>query len=357
MFRQINQILLQHGYQNITLNISGLYFHLCRQGKSGYAVITIDETSGNLLTREQFFHISEQIRDYLIRQDCRTTSFLYLLVTNHPQSSHRLFSDHDCYWIISPQTDQFLVYENQNPFFEPLRRSLEQLFPITASDDSSRRTGYRASAPDTPVFSDSTFQLKSLLTCSTYLVVVNIIIFLFTDFSSAFQHYDWLDSFALSWQEVFQKHQYYRLFTSLFLHSDLDHIFNNMLVLLIIGRYLENYVGQIRYLIIYFSSGIIAGCTSMVYNMIQNNTVVSIGASGAIFGLMGALLTIVLLKKGRRQELNVRQILFMVLFSLYGGFTSQGVDNAAHVGGFLGGILITAILCIKERRNTRTCSE
>lgn len=346
MFEQINNILLQHGYRRVPLNVSGIYFHLQQMEHSGYAIVTIDETSGTFLTREQFLHISEQIRQYLMKQDCYTTNFLYLLITDQTESGRRLFEDNDCYWILSPQSRQFLVYETQNAFFEPLRRSFEQLFPPSAGLRSEAAAS-RSTSSARPGYT------RKYLTCNTLLVAVNVIIFLFTNLMDLFQHYEWLDLGALSWQEVFQHHQYYRLITSMFLHSDLDHIFNNMLVLFFIGKYLEEQVGQMRYAVIYFSTGIIAGFTSMVYNMFQHTNVVSIGASGAIFGLMGALLTIVLLKKGRGQELNFRQLLFMCLFSLYGGLTSEGVDNAAHIGGFLSGILITLILCWKERREEK----
>lgn len=188
------------------------------------------------------------------------------------------------------------------------------------------------------------------------LIICNVILFLITDFFGIFLESDWLNAVGLTWQNVVHNQEYYRLITSMFFHADVHHLFNNMLVMFVIGEYVESYIGHRKYFILYFSTGIIAGFTSMVYNMFRNSYIISIGASGAIFGLMGALLMTVILQKGRR-EFNLRQMLFMVFFSLYGGFTSQGVDNAAHIGGFLGGVILTAIMCLKERRDTRTCYE
>ncbi len=196
---------------------------------------------------------------------------------------------------------------------------------------------------------------KRVLTCNHVFIIINIFLFLITDLIF-FGDFRWLDAFGLIWQNVFGDKEFYRLITSMFLHSDLDHIFNNMLVLLVIGDYIEQQTGSLRYFILYFSTGIIAGFTSMVYNMIQNNYTISIGASGAVFGLMGALLMTVILQKGR-QEYNLRQMFIMIFISLYGGFTSEGVDNAAHIGGFLGGVILTAIMCLKERRDTKKCYE
>ena len=79
---------------------------------------------------------------------------------------------------------------------------------------------------------------------------------------------------------------------------------------------------------------------------------VSAGASGAIFGLLGALLWVVIRNKGRVGRLTKRGMLFMVLFSLYVGFTSAGVDNAAHIGGLVCGFL-AAVLLYRKRSTAR----
>ncbi len=196
---------------------------------------------------------------------------------------------------------------------------------------------------------------QKFLTGNHILIIIYVMLFLLTDLI-LWDSSVWIERFGLIWTNVIYNKEFYRLLTSIFFHSDLDHIFNNMLVMLVIGDYMEQHSGILRYFILYFSSGIIAGFTSIVYNMFQNNYTISIGASGAIFGLMGALLITIILQK-ERKEFNLRQMLFMVFFSLYGGFTSEGVDNAAHIGGFIGGMMIAAIMHLKERRETQKCYE
>lgn len=71
---------------------------------------------------------------------------------------------------------------------------------------------------------------------------------------------------------------------------------------------------------------------------------VSAGASGAVFAVMGAMIYVILRRKGRIEDLSVRQILIMAVLSLYFGFTSSGVDNAAHVGGMAGGFVMAVLL-------------
>ena len=78
--------------------------------------------------------------------------------------------------------------------------------------------------------------------------------------------------------------------------------------------------------------------------------VVSAGASGAIFGVIGGLLYVVGVNRGRLEDLSSRQLATMVLFSLYFGFTSTGVNNVAHVGGLVSGIVMAWILYRRPQR-------
>ena len=88
-----------------------------------------------------------------------------------------------------------------------------------------------------------------------------------------------------------------------------------------------------------------------MYMMYKNNNMaVSAGASGAIFGMVGALLYIVLINKGRLEDITLRRLGFMVILSLYLGYTSTGVDNMAHLGGLVSGFVLAAILYRKRNK-------
>ncbi len=148
---------------------------------------------------------------------------------------------------------------------------------------------------------------------------------------------------------VTEGHEYYRLITSLFLHFGIQHLLNNMVMLGALGYQLENEIGRIKFLLIYFISGIGGNLCSLYWNVSHGEQVISAGASGAIFGLMGALLYIVAVNRGRLGRLSGRGMLIMVALSLYFGLTSSGVDNSAHVGGLICGILITVLLYRRKR--------
>ena len=143
---------------------------------------------------------------------------------------------------------------------------------------------------------------------------------------------------------ILENGEYYRLFTCMFLHFGIEHLANNMLVLFVLGQRLEPVVGKIRFLLIYFLGGIGGNLISLVFDIKGGNYAVSAGASGAVFAVMGAMIWVVIRNRGRLQDISTRQMLVMAAFSLYFGFASSGVDNAAHVGGMICGILLAVVL-------------
>ena len=153
---------------------------------------------------------------------------------------------------------------------------------------------------------------------------------------------------------VIEKGEYYRLITSVFMHFGISHIMNNMLILFILGDNLERALGHIKYLFFYLICGVGANIVSMAVNLGEYRNVVSAGASGAIFGVIGGLLYAVIINRGRLEDLSTRQLVVMIVCSLYFGFTSTGVDNAAHIAGLLIGIVMGILLYRKPRKKRNT---
>ena len=143
--------------------------------------------------------------------------------------------------------------------------------------------------------------------------------------------------------------QYYTLITSMFLHFGFSHLMNNMVMLLVIGYSLEPEIGKIRFLIIYLGSGLMGNLVSAWFDVSQGSYAVSAGASGAIFGIVGALLYVVVRNHGRVGEISTRGLVLMAGLSIYYGFTAQGVDNAAHIGGLVSGFLLAVLTYWKRK--------
>ena len=331
----VEKTLKTAGYIHFKHTLYNPSVYILERGSECYVVVTIDEICAKRYTYEEFIEISQNLRLQLKQETpSNTFHYLYIIISDDDDAPARLLHKQGTYWRITPSDHcMLMVYEDADYEFMKFRTALE----LNLESFSQKYTPDKVQT----IFSDDDTHIFSPM--NVIIIIINILIFLYTD-SSPDIISSLVDKAALSWDRVFNSHEYYRMVTSMFLHSNIDHIFNNMLVLLFIGSYLEYAVGKLNYIIIYFSSGILAGCTSMVYNMMRNDNTCSIGASGAIFGIMGALVFIILIKYRNSNNIDLRKILFMAALSLYSGFTSQGVDNADHVGGFIGGFLVTALI-------------
>ena len=136
--------------------------------------------------------------------------------------------------------------------------------------------------------------------------------------------------------------------TSNYLHFGWEHFFNNMVVFLILGTSLEKVTGSIRYAVLYTGSGIIGSIVSTIYYSVMGQDVLSAGASGAIFGLIGALAAILLFCKDQRKRFDGFGIFLMIAGSLYHGFESGTTDNAAHIGGCIAGFILSMLLYVSS---------
>lgn len=138
----------------------------------------------------------------------------------------------------------------------------------------------------------------------------------------------------------------YRLLTCAFLHVGLIHLVVNMYSLRVIGPSVEGLIGKCKFVFIYLISAISASLMSLVF---VDSNIVSVGASGAIFGLMGALLYFGYHYRLYLNDAIKTQIIPVILFNLIIGFMMPGIDNGAHIGGLIGGYLATMAIGIKNK--------
>lgn len=139
--------------------------------------------------------------------------------------------------------------------------------------------------------------------------------------------------------------QYYRLISGMFMHGSIWHLLINCYSLYVLGSQIESFLGKFKFTIIYFLSGLMGSLFSIIFN----GNVASIGASGAIFGLMGALVYFGYHYRVYLGNVIKSQIIPLIIANLVFGFVMTGVDNAAHVGGLIGGALVTIGLGIKDK--------
>lgn len=138
--------------------------------------------------------------------------------------------------------------------------------------------------------------------------------------------------------------QFYRLFTCMFLHAGIIHIVCNMYSLYVIGPQVESFYGKFKYLFIFVFSGVCGSILSVAFN-----SGVSVGASGAIFGLLGSILYFGYHYRVYLGNALRSQIIPVILINLIIGFTITDIDNFAHIGGLIGGIFASMAVGVPEK--------
>lgn len=353
------------GYRRIDSNARGIYLYYLGEGSELTVVSVIRAVNGNEITPEQYEHILEQVKSSFHNSYPQPARLLSLILTNHPGEVKQLCTQtkEDTRWIIDLYSNRLIIYENQTTELAGLRDLIDELLleekrnlaenNPTASKGFDQPSGYYG-------VQQQPQKMKLFTPVNTIIIAVNVVFFLILHYSSLFGGEEQMvEKGALSWYYVLEQKEYYRVITSMFMHSGWSHLFNNMLVLLFVGDNLERAAGKLRYLFIYFGAGILAGSTSISYNMWKDygqlsleGSTLSIGASGAIFGIVGAVLYIVIINRGRLEDINTRQMILFVIFSLYGGVSNVRIDQAAHIGGFISGILLAALLYRRPKEKT-----
>lgn len=189
-------------------------------------------------------------------------------------------------------------------------------------------------------------QYKCYVTAALVLINIAVFLWMFLQepvFDSAFMY-----SCGAIVPRMLDSGEYYRFLTASFLHFDLQHLGNNMLMLALIGSTSERYLGSISFLLVYITGAIAANLfASWNYLRIGAN-VVTAGASGAVFAIIGALLGLVLVHKGKLENFTTRKVVIFIVLILYQGFTSENVDNYAHAGGLIAGFIIGAFCLVLQ---------
>lgn len=144
--------------------------------------------------------------------------------------------------------------------------------------------------------------------------------------------------------ELIMSGQYYRFITCMFLHGSIIHIASNMYSLYCVGYMVEKVYGRIKYVFIYFLSGIISSYVSFLFS-----DAISIGASGAIFGVLGAVLVFSFRFKNRIGKELFVNIIAVIVLNIFIGVSMTNIDNFAHIGGLISGIIISAIIGVNKR--------
>ncbi|HCR40930.1 MAG TPA: hypothetical protein DIW41_08515 [Lachnospiraceae bacterium] len=353
---RLSSSLIDMSFRRINSNAEGIYLFYQLKNGEAYIVSIIHTPEGDEFSPIQYQHILDQMKDSFLRGGSHEVHLLSLIFTGKPEKAKQLCqADGDNHWIINLTTNQLIIYETQASDFLGLRGILENLLMeelvSTGQRDGQEYLSNQAKPEWSPLRVRAAAKKRWLSPVNTILIGLNALAFLLMQYTNLFGGTkEMMAKGALSWVFIKENKEYYRILTSMFMHSDWRHLLNNMLVLFFVGDNLERAAGKARYLIIYFGTGVIAGISSVSYNMVMNHVVYSIGASGAILGVVGAMLYILIVNKGRLENISSHQIFLFAVFSLYGGISNASIDQAAHIGGFAAGLLLAMIIYRKPKQ-------
>ncbi|MDO4977291.1 MAG: rhomboid family intramembrane serine protease [Eubacteriales bacterium] len=238
-------------------------------------------------------------------------------------------------WSLDRRTGRIYIYENQIADFYGLERCLED-YMITWKESQKKERIKEFRSYMTPM--------------NTSILLANLVVFILLSICGDTTNATFIaDHGGLMYDLIRESHQYYLFLSSMFIHFGLRHLIENMIMLIVVGSILENHVGRYRYLIIYLFSGFTSGIASYFFNLAYEPNTVTAGASGAIFGVTGSLLVLILSDLFRKEKhygdtVTIKGMLFVILVAVGSGFMIPNVDNVGHIGGLIGGMLITAFL-------------
>lgn len=354
MKERLERLLQGGGYEKLATNVEGLVLYYGCTMSMVYAVQVFDCDRMSPLTNEQLSNVRRQIALLFEQRGFKDIHIFTLLLTGNTEELWPVAArEADC-WMVDMQQKRLVISERQPADFYGLKRIVETALsdtdiPLPEPEPTAGARAGRRQQDDWE--SRKGFISRNYSTTNFIIIIINIVAFIMLELGGSTEDvYYMLDKGALFYASVIEDGEYYRLLTSMFMHYGVMHLFGNMLVLFFLGDNVDRAVGAVKYLIIYLGSGLLSGAASMWLAYLADRPFVSAGASGAIFGLVGAIVWILIRNKGRLEDISLFRMGLFICYSLYAGATSPGVDNVAHVAGLLTGIVLSVLLYRKPEK-------
>lgn len=186
--------------------------------------------------------------------------------------------------------------------------------------------------------------MKRWLNINVILIAVNILVWLILCTMGDTRSAEFMYEHGAMYPPDVLEGEWYRMFSAMFLHFGAEHLISNMFMQYFLGDMLLRALSQWRFAVIYLLAGIGGNVTSLIMMLVTGKVAVAAGASGAIYGIIGALLWVVLRNGGRFESISVPRMLLATALYIGYGFTTEGVDAWAHLGGALAGFLAAILL-------------
>ncbi|MDE5778743.1 MAG: rhomboid family intramembrane serine protease [Lachnospiraceae bacterium] len=319
MLDRIVELLYQKGYCMLDEQNKGVYI---RETDSQVYVVILSMYH-NGVSVKQCEALRSRIEFKVIMRYQKKIRTLYLFLTENAMFEKNLLelaNGLSGAWFLAMDTGRIYVFETQSEQFDDLYNYFQT---------SLAKSKFEKNFCFTPV--NMTIVALNIL----YFI---LIIVLNGGYWAIYNSDIMLSAGALSY-DTFIHGAWYQIFSSLFIHFGFTHLINNMVLLTYVGCELEQRIGKLSFIMIYFASGLVGNVASLMYYNAVGEITISAGASGAIFGVIGALAINLFINHTETPNLTTRRLLVLAGITVYYGMTTLGVDNAAHIGGLICGII------------------
>ena len=335
---QLHAGLTSHGFTPGHMNNHPLSSFTKEEGSSWHVILIVDMSA---ISFEDFINLNGRYTRFYNRlSENRKPPNIYItniLVTKKENQRVSSFiqglepfskeSINNIYWSINLETGNLILNKNNPTEILNLRKIIQDSYQnrITGIIDTSVGTAAKT-APLTLL-----------------VIAVNILVFMIVISNGGITSANLLRFGALFPDLVFSYGQIWRIFTAAFLHANIAHLLMNMFSLYIFGRIVERFYNKQAFVIIFMVSGLFGSLFSLYLSR-----TLSVGASGAIFGMAGAVAILAKMSKSSLDGLNFSTMLIFISINLSSGFLLENVDNWGHIGGLIGGVISGYILCKRK---------
>lgn len=356
----ISEYLQGMGYEILPSNLPEFTVFYQFENSFVNVIHVIDYLPTLYITTDQYDHIKEQIKKVFKERGVSNIHLLTLILGEDAEKAKQLSREDAFSWFIDKNNQRLIIYENQAADFYGIKGKLEYWLDSMAEDAMEQQIRFENAGGQwkavenieknflTTIGEKLSWQSLQRGPFVNYgIILMNIMVFTLCVLFGEIMY----TAGDLSARLVMEQGHYYRIFTSMFLHAGVDHLVSNMTILFFLGAIAEKHLGHLRYFLLYFIAGTGGAVFSMQFSYFAGDFTPSVGASGAIFGMIGSLLCLVIMNKGSLEYITLGRIIFMIFYSLYSGIVGTGIDNAAHIGGLVTGFVTTIFLKLLEPKS------
>lgn len=344
IFELISSYFQARHFQQIPTDLPQVAMFATFQKSSLYLINIITLSDGYSFDHERYDYYKEKTKKQFEHIEADNIIMLNTVIMGNPEALIEIVNESpnleehfiDVHWIIDSRKRELIIPSRQMKSVLGLEK------PIIALLNNEKQSYYDIRS----------INKREYLTIS--ILLLNIVIWVFLEFQGGSEDLSVLLRYgAINVKRIQSTGEYWRFFTAMFLHIGFMHLVYNTFSLYIFGSRLEKYLSRMQFLYIYFGSGLIASLTSFYGSMLLGSNIIAAGASGAVYGLIGCILLISKAATKTIEGLNSTLIFIIFIMGIVYSGVSTNVDAFAHIGGFVGGLLLMLPILWRRKRQVQ----